>query len=92
MRASALFAPLFLAATALGQAVEEGIAPDATIPDGCEATVDTPFKIGTLENPSLKKRETAQQVCMHPCSVLAWLPLYSILQYNILTPLLYTGF
>ncbi|EMD64987.1 hypothetical protein GGP41_003639 [Bipolaris sorokiniana] len=61
MRASALFAPLFLAATALGQAVEEGIAPDATIPDGCEATVDTPFKIGTLENPSLKKRETAQQ-------------------------------
>ncbi|EUC47299.1 hypothetical protein COCMIDRAFT_35151 [Bipolaris oryzae ATCC 44560] len=61
MRASALFAPLFLAATALGQAVEEGIAPDAAIPAGCKTTVDTPFKIGTLENPSLRKRETAQQ-------------------------------
>ncbi|EUC27985.1 hypothetical protein COCCADRAFT_110326 [Bipolaris zeicola 26-R-13] len=61
MRASALFAPILLAATALGQAVEEGIAPDSPAPNGCETTVDTPFKIGTLENPSLRKRETAQQ-------------------------------
>ncbi|USP81820.1 hypothetical protein yc1106_09094 [Curvularia clavata] len=60
MRTSTLFAPIFLAATALGQAVEEGIAPDAATPEGCKTTVDTPFRIGTLENPSLK-RETAQE-------------------------------
>lgn len=61
MRTSTLFAPIFLAATALSQAVEEGIAPDAATPEGCKTTVDTPFRIGTLENPSLK-RETAQEV------------------------------
>lgn len=46
----------------MAQAVEEGIAPDAAIPKGCETTVATPFRIGTLENPSLKRRESAQEV------------------------------
>jgi hypothetical protein len=63
MRTSTIFAPLFLAATTLAQAVEEGIAPDAPAPEGCQTTVDTPFRIGTLENPTLKRRETAQEVC-----------------------------
>lgn len=75
MRPSALFAPFFLAATALGQAVEEGIAPNSPPPEGCETTVDTPFMIGTLENPSLNKRETAQQVCIRAQSWL-WLALH----------------
>ncbi|KAI4636961.1 hypothetical protein J4E93_010751 [Alternaria ventricosa] len=61
MRTSTIFAPLFLAATGLAQAVEEGIAPDASAPEGCKTTVETPFRIGTLENPSLRRRETAQE-------------------------------
>ncbi|CAN9290915.1 unnamed protein product [Alternaria alternata] len=61
MRASTIIAPLFFAATSLAQAVEEGIAPDAPAPEGCLTTVETPFRIGTLENPDLSKRETAQE-------------------------------
>lgn len=61
MRTSTIFAPLFLAATGLAQAVEEGIAPDASAPEGCKTTVETPFRIGTLENPTLNRRETAQE-------------------------------
>jgi hypothetical protein len=64
MRTSTIFAPLFLAATGLAQAVEEGIAPDASAPEGCQTTVETPFRIGTLENPTLNRRETAQEVCL----------------------------
>lgn len=70
MRTSTIFAPLFLAATGLAQAVEEGIAPDASAPEGCKTTVETPFRIGTLENPSLRRRETAQEVCSSPYSYL----------------------
>ncbi|KAL6709170.1 DRAP deaminase [Coniothyrium glycines] len=62
MRASSFVAPLFLAATTLAQAVEEGIAPASSPPSGCKTTVDGTFEIGTLENPTLKsKRETAQE-------------------------------
>ncbi|KAI2484539.1 hypothetical protein Ptr902_03479 [Pyrenophora tritici-repentis] len=61
MRTSTLFAPLFLAATTLSQAVPEGISPDSPAPEGCKTTIETPFRIGTLENPSLDKRETAQE-------------------------------
>lgn len=66
MRTSTIFAPLFFAATTLAQAVEEGIAPDASAPEGCQTTVDTPFRIGTLENPTLSRRETAQEVRQFP--------------------------
>lgn len=64
MRISSFLAPLVVAATTLAQAVEEGIAPSAGPPDGCQTTVDGTFEIGTLENPTLKhKRETAEEVC-----------------------------
>lgn len=63
MRTSALLTTLFLAATTLAQAVEEGIAPGAHIPMGCRTSIDGPFRIGTLENPALRKRESAQEVC-----------------------------
>lgn len=75
MRASTIIAPLFFAATSLAQAVEEGIAPDAPAPEGCLTTVETPFRIGTLENPDLSKRETAQEVRYPPCKR----PMHSIL-------------
>ncbi|CAA9959449.1 hypothetical protein CFE70_002883 [Pyrenophora teres f. teres 0-1] len=61
MRTSTIFAPLFLAATTLSQAVPEGISPDSDAPSGCKTTVETPFRIGTLENPTLKKRESGQE-------------------------------
>ncbi|KAH9877956.1 hypothetical protein J1614_003173 [Plenodomus biglobosus] len=61
MRVAGFLAPLLFAATSLAQAVEEGIAPSSPPPDGCETTVDGSFMIGTLENPSLRKRETAQE-------------------------------
>ncbi|RMZ71362.1 covalently-linked cell wall [Pyrenophora seminiperda CCB06] len=61
MRPSTIFAPLFLAATTLAQAVPEGIAPSSDAPSGCKTTVQTKFRIGTLENPTLSKRETAQE-------------------------------
>lgn len=64
MRASSLLAPLFFAATALTQAVEEGIEPASSAPEGCRRTIEGAFEIGTLENPALKKRETAQEVCI----------------------------
>ncbi|KAF1940057.1 hypothetical protein EJ02DRAFT_239836 [Clathrospora elynae] len=61
MRASHFLAPLFLAATSLAQAVEEGIAPDSPAPEGCETTTDGSFMIGTLDHPSLGRRETAEE-------------------------------
>jgi len=75
MRASTIIAPLFFASTSLAQAVEEGIAPDAPAPEGCLTTVETPFRIGTLENPDLSKRETAQEVRYPPSKR----PMHSIL-------------
>jgi hypothetical protein len=63
MRTSQFLAPLFFAATSVAQAVEEGIAPDAAVPEGCRTTVEGKFTIGTLENPALNRRETAQEVC-----------------------------
>ncbi|KAI8931927.1 hypothetical protein NX059_010828 [Plenodomus lindquistii] len=61
MRVAGFLAPLLFAATSVAQAVEEGIAPSSGPPDGCETTVEGSFMIGTLENPSLRKRETAQE-------------------------------
>jgi hypothetical protein len=63
MRTSQFLAPLFFAATSIAQAVEEGVAPDAAVPEGCRTTVEGKFTIGTLENPALNRRETAQEVC-----------------------------
>ena len=62
MRASSFFAPLFIAATVVAQAVEEGIAPDAPPPTGCKTDVDGNFTIGTLKIGHKSKRETAQEV------------------------------
>jgi hypothetical protein len=63
MRTSIL-APLFcLAASSLAQGPPEGVAPDAAAPEGCKTTVEGAFMIGTLENPTLRRRETAQEVC-----------------------------
>lgn len=59
MRTTTLLAPLFFAATTLAQGVAEGIAPDSSAPEGCKTTVSGKFMIGTLENPSLNKRESA---------------------------------
>ncbi|KAF2851403.1 hypothetical protein T440DRAFT_63054 [Plenodomus tracheiphilus IPT5] len=61
MRVAGFLAPLLFAATSVAQAVEEGIAPSSGPPSGCETTVEGKFMIGTLENPTLRKRETAQQ-------------------------------
>jgi hypothetical protein len=63
MRTSFL-APFFcLAASSLAQGPPEGVAPDAGAPEGCQTTVEGKFMIGTLENPTLRRRETAQEVC-----------------------------
>lgn len=63
MRTSSFFAPLFLAAYSLAQAVEEGIEPASSAPAGCETSVKGNFTIG-VENffAPRSKRETAQQV------------------------------
>lgn len=63
MRTSNFFAPLFLAAHSLAQAVEEGIEPALSAPAGCERSVNGNFTIG-VENffAPKDKRETAQQV------------------------------
>ncbi|KAF2126594.1 hypothetical protein P153DRAFT_369291 [Dothidotthia symphoricarpi CBS 119687] len=49
MRASDFFAVLFAASGALAQ-VAEGIAPDASAPDGCVTTSDGNFTIGVLRD------------------------------------------
>jgi hypothetical protein len=71
MRTSIL-APLFcLAATSLAQGPPEGVAPDAAAPEGCKTTVEGKFMIGTLDNPTLRRRETAQEVCLS-LNIITW--------------------
>jgi len=61
MRMANLLAPLLFAAASVAQAVDEGIEPPSGPPSGCETTVKGSFSIGTLDNPSLRRRETAQE-------------------------------
>jgi hypothetical protein len=67
MRTSTIIAPLFLAATTLAQDVEEGIAPSAPAPSGCEPNANGNFTIGTLkvQHASKSKRESAVEVRHH---------------------------
>ena len=63
MHAFTLVAPFIFAASSLAQAVEEGVAPNEDIPQGCETTVRGNFTIG-VQNffAAAAKRETAQEV------------------------------
>jgi hypothetical protein len=61
MRTTSLFAPLLFAATTLAQGVEEGIAPSAPAPSGCEENAEGNFTIGTLKV-GHHKRESAVEV------------------------------
>ncbi|KAF1834711.1 hypothetical protein BDW02DRAFT_639155 [Decorospora gaudefroyi] len=69
MRTSTFLAPLFLAATSLAQGPPEGVEPKASAPEGCKRTVDGTFVLGTLENPSLRRRETAQEATDVICTL-----------------------
>jgi hypothetical protein len=63
MHAFTFIAPFLFIASSLAQAVEEGVAPDSDIPQGCEASVQGNFTIG-VQNffAAAAKRETAQEV------------------------------
>jgi hypothetical protein len=63
MHAFSLVVPFLFIASSLAQGVEEGVAPDESIPQGCETTVRGNFTIG-VQNffSAAAKRETAQEV------------------------------
>jgi hypothetical protein len=62
MRTSTVFAPLLFAASGLAQAVQEGIAPSASPPSGCQLNAVGNFTIGVLKVGHHSKRESAVEV------------------------------
>lgn len=61
MRTTSFLTPLFFAATGFAQGVEEGIAPSAPPPAGCQVNANGNFTIGTLKLAHIK-RESAMEV------------------------------
>jgi hypothetical protein len=64
MRTTSVLAALSFAAAVSAQAVEIGIEPDEPAPEGCETTSKSNFTIGYQSLSTMRRRETALEVCL----------------------------